>query len=270
MRSTRTTVVVVALLAVGVTACGKGGGDELRAGRKLSEPEQKFADAFAKDLADEDDGFGVDATSGQCIGEAIMGIVGIKPFDTAELEPKDLAGDETPGELLGAGAVSQAQATDIVTAWNGCVDLPKVFAEQASGEFKLDAAGQSCFEGELRKSKVLDRYVAVSFTKDDADASRDVLQDIVGLVQGCSAQGGEGGVLVDSIAASLGQSGLIDAVESRCMAQAVVDTMGADHLLEVTKSGSFADAEPAVRAEFEAALRGAATTCDVPLSKLGG
>ena len=34
--------------------------------------EQAYADAFAKDLADEDDGFGVSADEGDCIGEAIM------------------------------------------------------------------------------------------------------------------------------------------------------------------------------------------------------
>lgn len=270
MRQPRTAVVAVLLIAVVLAACSKDEGDGLRTGRPLSASEQEFANAFGKDLADEDDGFGVDAAGGQCIGEAIMGIVGIKPFDAAKLEPKDLAGDETPGELLGARAVDQAKAEEIAKAWNGCVDMPKVFAERGSGQFKLDAAGQSCFEDELRSSKVLDDYIVVSFTKEDADASAGILQKILGLVQGCSSQSGQGGVLVDSIAASLGQTGKLDAVESRCMAQAVVDAMGADRLLEVTKIVSSVDADPAVKAEFEAALRQAATACGVPLSKLGG
>jgi hypothetical protein len=263
MRTRPSPLAVLLVAAVLVAGCSSGTA-------KLSTKEQAFADAFAKDLSDSA-GFGVSAAGGKCIGEAIMRELGTAPFDKAKVTPADLGGDKSPGEQLGKGAVSAKQAKAISAAWRKCVDFPKEFARQASTSYNLDAKGTSCFEAKLRKSDVLDRYIQVSFTSNKVSDAQTVLQDVVKLVQGCSTKGGQGGVLVDSIATSLGSDGTLTPVQARCMAQKIVDDVGADRLLELTKGGGGLSAEPpAVQSEFEASIVKAAGACDVPLSKLNG
>lgn len=259
----RTTALIAALTASVVLAACSGGDDG------LSTEEQRYADAFARDLADGDDGLAVDEEGGQCVGDAIMRELGTEPFKKAGVEPADLAGNESPGELLGSGTVSDAQADDIAAAWNDCVDLPAVFAREASDQFALNAAGIACFEAELRDSHVLDEYLRISFTSDDPAESRAVLNRIVGLVQQCSAEGGSGGVLVDAIAASLAGDGKLTAEEATCVAQHVVDEVGADQLVGIGSGETLADAPEDVQREFAAAIVGAAEQCDLDLSKLG-
>jgi hypothetical protein len=249
-------------LAVGMGACG--GGD-----KGLSAAEQRYADAFARDLADGDDGLTFDDEGGRCVGEAIMHELGTKPFLDAKVQPDDLSGDETPGQLLGSNKVTDAQAEAIVTKWNGCVDLPKAFAKQAATQFGLDAHGVTCFEGQLRKSKVLDDYLLVSFTSAEGADLQSVLERIVKLVQQCSATKGSGGVLVDSIAASLAQSDGLDATQARCVAQHLVDEVGADQLVSLGQGGTLAAAPKEVQQRFAGAIVGAAQACGVDLSKVG-
>lgn len=258
MRTLRvvTTAIVSVLL---LTACG--GGDD---GGALSEEEQRFATAFARDLADADDGLAVDSEGGQCIGEAIMRELGTDPFHEAKVTPQDLSGSESPGELLGKGRVSDDQADAIADAWNDCVDLPAVFASEGADQFGLDEAGVRCFEDQLRSSGVLDGYLTVSFTSDDPADGREVLNEIVGLVQECTASDdGQGGVLVDSIAASLAQDGTLDVEQATCVAQHLVDDLGADKL-----SAGVDEEDPAVQEEFAQALLDAADDCGVDPSLL--
>jgi hypothetical protein len=265
MRTARAlTVAVVPLLLL--AACG-GGGDD----RVLSGEEQRYADAFARDLSDADDGLAVDAKGGDCIGTAIMRELGLAPFREAEVTAADVGGDETPGQLLGKGTVSDDQAARIAAAWKRCVDLAKVFATQASDQFGLDEAGIACFESKLTKSKVLDRYLEVSFTSDDPADGRKVLNEIVGLVQDCTAtSSGEGGLVVDAIAASLAQSGTLDAVQARCLAQHVVDNLGADTFQGMGSGGSFADAPPEVQQALAQGIVDASRACGIDPSTLGG
>lgn len=250
---------LVGALALG--ACSGDGG--------LSAREQELADAIAADLSDEDDGFGVDAEGGQCIGEAIMEELGAEPFDDAGVEPEDLAGDESPGELLGGGTVSDDTADVIVERWFDCVDLPATFAREASDEFGLDAAGVECFEAALRDNGVLVRYLHVSFTSDDREEAQAVLGAIVGLVQGCTATDEGGGILVDSITASLADDGRLTPEQARCVAQQVVDIVGPERLIEIT-GGSFETAPADVQDEFAAAILQATGACGIPPAQLGG
>jgi hypothetical protein len=251
---------LVVAAVVGLGACSDGG---------LSDREQDFADAFAADLSDDDDGFGVDAEGGRCIGTAIMEELGEEPFDEAGVEPEDIAGDESPGELLGGGTVSDDQADVVVERWFDCVDLAATFADEASDEFSLDDEGVDCFEEALRDNGVLVRYLHVSFTSDSREEAQAVLGAIVGLVQGCTETDEGGGILVDSIAASLAADGRLDADQARCVAQEVVDLVGPERLIEIT-GGSFETAPVEVQNEFAAAIVQATGTCGIPPAQLGG
>lgn len=265
MRIVRALTVAAAVLPL-LAACG--GDDEPR---RLSTEEQRYADAFARDLTDANDGLAVDAEGGACIGDAIVRELGLGPFREAKLAPADLAGDETPGELLGKGAVSDEQAADIAREWQRCVDLTNVFARQASDQFGLDEQGLACFEDQLDESGVLDDYLRVSFTSDDPDDGRAVLNEIVLLVQTCTADAsGEGGVVVDAIAASLTQSGTLDAAQARCVAQHVVDELGADTFQEMGSGGSFSDASPEVQQALATGIVAASRACGIDPSSLGG
>jgi hypothetical protein len=265
MRTPRALTAVVLAILVPTAAVAACGGDD----DGLSAEAQRYADAFARDLADGDDGLAVDDEEGQCVGDAIMRELGTGPFKEAKVEPGDLAGDESPGELLGKGAVSEDQAKLIAEEWNECVDLPDVFAHQASDQFSLDEDGVACFEDELRETSVLDEYLRVSFTSDDAADGRAVLNQIVGLVQQCSAQGGSGGVLVDAIAASLAEDGQLTSDEATCVAQHVVDEVGADKLVGIGGGESLADAPEDVQKDFATAIVNAAASCNLDLSKIG-
>jgi hypothetical protein len=264
MRIPRAVAATLAPLALGIGLGACGGGDQ-----GLNAAEQRYADAFARDLADGDDGLTFDDEGGRCVGEAIMRELGTRPFLEAKVQPDDLAGDETPGQLLGSGKVSEAQAEVIAAKWNHCVDLPKAFAKQAATQFGLDRAGISCFEGQLRKSKVLDQYLVVSFTSDEGSDLQSVLDQLVRLVQTCSATKGAGGVLVDSIAASLAQTRGLEVDQARCIAQHVVDQVGADQLVGLGKGGSLAAAPQEVQEQVAGAIIDAARACGVDLSKVG-
>lgn len=257
--------VAIVLGALLLVACG-GGGDA-----KLDAAEQRYADAFAKQLANKEDGFGVDAKGGACIGTAIMRELGTAPFTKAKVQPKDLTGGKSPGELLGKGTVTGAQAKVIAAKWQGCVDLPKAFATQASGGFGLTTKAETCFEGKLRKSDVLDRYVRVSFTSDDPDDAQPVLTDILALVKACQSSGDQATAIVQTITQTLTASGKVTAAQATCMAQKLVDAMGVDRLVEITgTAGSFAEASPELQKEFQDAIDAAGTACGVPASVING
>jgi hypothetical protein len=250
-----------------VAACS--GGDD--GGGSLSSAEQKYADAMAKDLVSTDDGFGVDAPSADCMATAVLDTIGVQPFEDAGVEPKDLATDKAPGELLGDGAVSKADAKAIAAAWRDCTDLPEAFAASAKDEFNLDAAGVTCLEKGLAKSKVLDDFIEVSFTSAESDDASQVLQGLVSLVDECTGgTTGDGGVIVDSIAASLAEGGTLTEEQAACVAQEVVDTIGQDRLISLTANGDFSNAPADVQQEFATAVLGAASACDIPISQLGG
>ncbi len=262
----RRTPLALILLAVAVLgACSGDGGPD------LTDREQQYADAFATDLADEDDGFGVDQGEGECIGEHIMDELGAEVFEEHDIDPADLGGDESPGELLGEGTVTEEQAAAITDGWNDCVDLARQFARQAGDEFDLDEEGLECFEDELEDSGILDEYLEVSFRRADPRAGNAVLQRIVSLVQTCSkSEEGRGGVLVESIASSLADDGSMNVIQANCVAQELVDLLGADRLIVLTGNGDLSSVPPEAQEEFAQAVLAAAQTCNVPLAELGG
>ena len=53
-------------------------------------------------------------------------------------------------------------------------------------------------------------------------------------------------------------------VQARCVAQALVDDLGADRLLEVTGNGDPTSVSPEMQEEYAAAVDAAASACGVP------
>jgi hypothetical protein len=247
-----------------LAACGDDGGSA------LSDREQDFADSFAVSLTEDEDGLGVSDGEATCMGEAIMEELGAEPFEEADLEPKDVEGDKSPGELLGDGVVSDGQADAILDSWNDCVDLTAAYIESASGELGLDDDGKECLEDGLKQDDILRDLLRSSFTSGDPDAEPDeaVIRPFVELVQACSVgESGEGGLLVDSLAESFAADGALTEEQAQCVAQYVVDAIGTEGLIS---AGDLSSAPPEVQQEFTTALNEAAAECNVEIPGLGG
>lgn len=279
MRRTPRLALVLTLFALVGAACGGDDGSEETkgssdgAGVELTEDEQAYADVFAEDFADEDDGFGVSADDADCMAAAVMGELGTDPFEDADVQAEDLSGDDTPGQLLGEGAVSMEQAEAIYAGWTDCVDLDAVFADSFRKEYEGDAATAECFRSGLEEDDLMQAYVVASFTSgDELDPSEPPLKSIVALVATCTANGedGSGGALVDSIASSLAASGSLTDEQASCLAQSIVDQIGADELLEGAADGDLKNASPELQSAVVQAVVAAAESCGVPLSDLGG
>src|SRR5688500_18334551 len=140
---------VLSVLVLGLAACGDDGSDGAggSAGADLTSEEQEFADAWSLTLQDEENGFGVPAADADCMGTAIMAELGTEPFDDAGVTPADIDSDgedadNSPGEVLGDGVISDAQADAILDVWDDdCASLPELLAESARNEFELDDDG---------------------------------------------------------------------------------------------------------------------------------
>ena len=238
---------------------------------KLSAKEQQYADGFAKHLSDKTQSFGVTLSQGHCIGDTIMHVLGTKPFDKAKVTPDQVSQGKSPGELLGAGTVTQKQAAAIAKKWEGCVDLPKMLANQLTPQFKLTTGTKACFQTGLGKNGIADRYLEVSFTGTGVKDSAGVLSDLFGLVQSCTIDSShQGGYFVDSMSASLAAGGKLTPVQARCVAQHVVDTIGIPKLAQVSVGGSTGAVTKDLAAEFNKDVLAAGATCGVPANLLQG
>lgn len=271
----RSVPTALVLAALALAACG-GGDDDGGGGREasLSAEEQAYADAWAATLSDDDDGFNVSDDDAACLGEAIMAELGVAPFEEAGIEPDDIdndgESDDSPGQLLGDGVVSQGQADAILDDWEACTDLPAAFAESATEDFDLDAEAEKCVADGLREGGLLRSAFSALFTSSSDEPPAEVINGVVALLDRCSSgEGGEGGVLVDSIAESIAADSNLDEADARCLAQDIVDTIGAERLLELGAGGDFENIDAAGQQEIGQAVISAAGACDVPLSELG-
>lgn len=270
-----TSLALLTLLAVVGAACGGGdGGDPAKAA--LTEEEQAFADAFAAGFTDETDGFGVTEAQGECLATVIMAELGTEPFEEADVTPEDLEGEESPGQLLGDGAVTEDQADAIYTGWEDCADLNAVFADGFQREYDADEATRECFETTLAEDDLMRAYMVASFTSgDELDPAESPLKEMIEAITTCTGESDQGAgegsssVLVSSIADSLAAGGTITAEQAQCLAQSIVDTVGEEELLAGGAEGDFTNASPELQQAVIAAITTAATACDVPLSQLG-
>jgi hypothetical protein len=267
-------LVVALCAALALAACGDDDPEESSA-TGLTEEEQAYADAWAASLSDDDDGFSASATEAACMGDAIMAELGVARFEEAEVAPEDITADgeaDSPGELLGAGTISEEEANAILDTWEGCADLPALFAASLVDDFDLDDEASACVEEELADGELVRAGFVVSFTSDDDEAPPELVTGLIGAIDACSgSEGGEGGLIVDEIAASIAEDGDLTDEQAQCVAQAMVDVIGLDRLIELGGEDIDLDeADPSVQQEVTAAVLEAAGSCDVPLSELGG
>lgn len=279
MRHRWSVLVLVPALVLGAAACGDDDDDGAGDGGdvELTSAEQAFADAWAGTLSDSDgDGPSFDEDEAQCMGDAMMAEIGTEPFDDAGVAPEDIDAasdeDESPGEVLGTGVITDAQADAILEAWGGCADLNAAFVELVAADTDLDDDALQCIVDGVEGDDLVAEGFKASLTNDDGEPPREVITALVTLMGTCGGDGqGQGGVIVDSIAESLASDGSLDAEQAQCVAQAMVDEIGLDRLLELGLSGGdFENAGAEVQQEMASAVLGAAEACDVPLSSFGG
>lgn len=258
MRRTPLLALLLALFAL-VAACS----DEEEG---LSDKEQEYADAIASDMTDED-GMGVTDEEADCMAEAVMGEVGSEPFEEADVTPEDLAGDETPGQLLGEGTISDEQAGSIADTWLECADLPASLASSLSENLELDDEAVACVEEGLADGDVVRDYLMVSFTSDEEPGpDSEEFSKVLSILTDCSAnEDGTGGPIVDAIADSIAADGTVTPEQAQCVAQAVVDEIGVDNLMQAGGSPS-----PELQQQMTQAVTSAAEGCGVPLEALAG
>jgi hypothetical protein len=260
MRRTTAAVVSLFLLAGLTAACSSD--DE-----GLSDEEQEYADAFAEDMTEDEDGFGVTDDESACMAESVMAELGVEPFEEADVEPADLRGDETPGQLLGEGAVSDDQADTIAEEWEDCADLPASLAASLASEGDLDDDATQCIEEGMAEGDIVHDFVTGSFTSAEEPSPEDpAFGAILDLLTECTTdEDGSGGVLVDSIAESLAAGGAIPPDQAQCVAQSVVDAVGEETILQQGDEPS-----PEAQAALQQALLDAGQECGVDPAVLGG
>ncbi|MEQ1787848.1 MAG: hypothetical protein ABL966_12405 [Acidimicrobiales bacterium] len=266
------TLVLTAVMGACASSSDEGAGDGGPSDPGLSDEAQALADAWSETLQDDEDGFGVEPADADCMGTAIMAELGMEVFDDAGVTPSDIGGGEdnnSPGELLGDGVISTEQADAVIDAWEAdCIDVTELLSTSAGEEFGLDAEGQACFADGLAEDDLARSLLRPSFTSGTDDPDEAVLTDVLAVIESCS--GDEASPLVTSIAESLAADGVMTDEQAACIAQAVVDDLGAARLTELTAGGDFEDADPAAQQEITGALLDAAGSCDVPLSAFGG
>jgi hypothetical protein len=258
-------VVVAVALALGVVVAVARQSDD----HHLTVEEQRYADAFARNFSDGDDALSFDAEAGRCVGEAIVRELTARPFHEAKVTPADLGRGKLPGQLLGEGRVTDAQAAVIAREWNRCISLVDVFAEQTSRQFGLSERDVRCFKQELRRGKVLDSYVRLMFTSADPAGVQEVQRRIVVDAQTCASKSGDGGYIVNAVAALFTQDGKVSEEAARCLGQHIVDTVGADKLVALSAGERLADAPRDVQEQFAQAIVDATTACGVDVQSLG-
>lgn len=259
-RSSRAAAVLALAALVATAACSDD--DE-----GLSKEEQEYADVIAANMVDDEDALTVTDEEADCMAEAVMAELGVEPFEEADVEPDDLGGDETPGQLLGEGAVPDDQAATIADAWGECSDLPKALSASLVDSMELDADAAQCVEEGLGDGDVVSDYLQTFFTSESEPTPSDPeFKALLDLVTGCTAdEDGSGGLVVDGIAQSLAEAGTLTDEQAQCMAQAIVDEIGADVILEAST-----DPSPELETQMNQAVMTSAQACGVSPEQMAG
>jgi hypothetical protein len=268
MRRTLLALLALAAPAAVLGACGDDGGGG------LSAEEREYADAWAVNLSEDDDGIRADDDDAECMAVALVEGIGIEVFEEHDVAPEDVEDGDSPGEMVGDGVIPEADARTVVQGWEECADLPLLFAESAREDFQLDDDGVACVSERLAGSDAFETVMVAAFTSGDGEPEDDrAAAELVTVVTDCSsgADGEGGGVLVDSVAESLLADGNLDEAQAQCLAQSIVDTIGQERLIEQSlESGDFESAPPEFQQEMAEAVVAAAGECGVPPSALAG
>lgn len=275
--------VVAALVALPLLAGACSSDDDNAGGGPagLSPEAQAYADAWARTLTD-DDGFGVRQADADCMAEAMMAELGVEVFREHDVEPADIkpgddaedgddSDNDSPGELLGAGVISEQQTEVILDGWDACIDLATLLAEGLADELDLDEDGQACLTERLGDGDLVRESLEPSFTSGDDEPPPEVLAELIQLFSECAESADGVNPVIASIADELAADGTLTAEQAQCVAQAMVDEIGLERLMELgAEDLDFDDADPAVQQEMAQAVVAAAGTCGVPLSELSG
>ncbi|MDQ2651143.1 MAG: hypothetical protein M3Z03_16515 [Actinomycetota bacterium] len=275
MRSHRSRfIALLSVAALGLVACGgdDGGSDDASTdGAELTALERQYADVIAAEFADDSDpdDLAVSADEAECMAVAMMSNLGADVFKENGVEPEDFGDDEGPGELLGAGVISEDDASAVVDEWLDCADLTGQLAAQMNEDFELDAGGLECLEREMEDSGFVHETLVLTFTSDEEEPPASFIGQVTSLLETCSAESDGPNPVVRSMAESLEGSGL-SAEAANCLAQRLLDEIGLEGMVELSEAGDFSDQSAEIQAEFGQVMVAAAAACDVPLSDLAG
>ena len=271
MRRTLLALLALAAPAALLAACGD---DDDEGGGGRSAEEQEYVDAWVVNLTESDDGLGVDEDEADCMAAALVDGLGTERFADADVTADDVAEGESPGELLGEGAIPEEDARAVLADWEDCTDVGLLLADASREDFDLDDDGVRCLAEGLNEQDLAAELLVVSFTSAGEAGPEDesLLTDFTLLVDECSGGGeGAGGALVDTFAQGLLEDGTLTEEQAQCLAQTTVDAIGRERLVTLSlEDGEFSDAPPEVQAEITQALLDAAVECDVPVSAFGG
>ena len=103
-----------------------------------------------------------------------------------------------------------------------------------AGQSDLDADARDCIAEGLEDENLVREGFKASLTSDDSEPPDEVVTQLISLMGTCGGDAeGEGGLIVDGIAEQLAGSGALDADQSQCVAQAMVDAIGVERLIEL-------------------------------------
>jgi hypothetical protein len=276
MRKTAVIALVVPLSLL-AAACGDSKGGDLTA------EEQEFADSISVGLTRGEAGIDAPADDVDCMAEAVVTEIGLEVFTDADLEPEDFETEASPGELLGEGTVSDEDAVSVIDEWQDCTDLPKALA---SSSFTDDPDGAECFADAL-DDELLDVVLVPAFTTEDgAPTDEDEQQEVIDLVTECAegpqTEGADDGatedegtddgeepadveaLLIESLSSGFATSGQVDEATAACLAEGLVEKIGADRLYAaIGPEIDFSQVPTELMEEITAALQAAGADCGV-------
>lgn len=184
-RSLALSISALAMLAMGVTACGGDDGG----GSGLSGTAGEYADAIASEFeADPESGVDFTDDEARCIAGEMVDAVGVDAFEDAGIEPSDITDGTSEFSDFGQ-TLSDEQAADVVDAVFGgdCVDFAEMMGEAfvaESGGQVTEEQGRCMGEGFIENQDFKDAMVGMLLGNEDADVGS-VLGSVMEMLGDC-------------------------------------------------------------------------------------
>ena len=255
----RTRFLVLLLLPVALVACGDDGGG---AG-------DEYAAAFAA-AARDDESFGATEAESECLGDAVVDVVGVDELEKVTTPAEIRKDPEAELDDLGID-LDGDQADELADKTLDCVDgkelIERIFT--ADSDTKVDDEARECIDDAYDEDTFHDLLAATFAEGDEAGEDARFAKFFTSLTSCVSDESGSGGVFVDAIATELQQGSDLTKTEATCIAQEVVNTLGAEKLVDLGLAGDFEDAPAAAQQEVTSAIINALPPCNVAPSRLG-
>jgi hypothetical protein len=197
--------------------------------------------------------------------------------------PADFESDSSPGELLGDGEVSDAEATAVIDAWHDCTDLAEALAASIAAGEDIDDEGLACI-AEALDDDTIDLILIPAFTTESGEPEdEDAAGELVSAVEACASGSDEGGddggddgttdfggdpeaALIEGLSRAMSADGTFTEEEAQCVAEGIVSEVGVDEMLEMGFDPTNPDAvSPELQEALGAALLAAAEDCGAEL-----